>query len=100
MLASAAGQAQAPPRAAIGNLHDTCLRAVSGKFFDQLDLYRILTKEYGLVEIAAKRISAAFAPSGRTMSSPAAPRGRRHWRANCNGGQTIRKCLHPFAPPA
>lgn len=60
MLATAAGQAQAPLRAAIDNLHDTCLRAVSGKFFDQLDLYRILTAEYGLYEIPAKRISAAF----------------------------------------
>jgi ankyrin repeat protein len=46
---------------ALGNLHGTCMGSFTGKPFHQIDLYIYLTKQCGLYDIPAKRISDAFA---------------------------------------
>lgn len=46
---------------ALGNLHGTCMGSFTGKPFHPIDLYIYLTKQCGLYDIPAKRISDAFA---------------------------------------
>jgi ankyrin repeat protein len=61
LLAQAGGEAEQGLATALGNLHGTCMASFAGKPFHQVNLYLYLTRECGLYDIPAKRISDAFA---------------------------------------
>jgi ankyrin repeat protein len=60
LLSQVAEQAEQDLVIALGNLHGTCMGSFAGKPFHQIDLYIYLTRQCGLYDIPAKRISDAF----------------------------------------
>jgi hypothetical protein len=61
LLSQVGQQAEQDLVSALGNLHGTCMGSFTGKPFHQIDLYVYLTRQCGLYDIPAKRISDAFA---------------------------------------
>jgi hypothetical protein len=61
LLSQVGQQAEQHLVIALGNLHGTCMGSFTGKPFHPIDLYTYLTKQCGLYDIPAKRISDAFA---------------------------------------
>ena len=61
LLSQVGQQAEQDLVIALGNLHGTCMGSFTGKPFHPVDLYIYLTKQCGLYDIPAKRISDAFA---------------------------------------
>lgn len=61
LLSQVGQQAEQDLVIALGNLHGTCMGSFTGKAFHPVDLYIYLTKQCGLYDIPAKRISDAFA---------------------------------------
>jgi ankyrin repeat protein len=61
LLSQVGQQAEQDLAIALGNLHGTCMGSFTGKPFHQIDLYTYLTRQCGLYDIPAKRISDAFA---------------------------------------
>ena len=61
LLAQAGEEAEQPLVIALGNLHGTCMDSFAGKRFHPVTLYMHLTRQCGLYDIPAKRISDAFA---------------------------------------
>ena len=61
LLSQVGQQAEQDLVIALGNLHGTCMGSFTGKPFHPIDLYIYLTKQCGLYDIPAKRISDAFA---------------------------------------
>lgn len=61
LLAQAGEEAEQPLAMALGNLHGTCMDSFAGKRFHPVTLYMHLTRQCGVYDIPAKRISDAFA---------------------------------------
>jgi ankyrin repeat protein len=97
LLAQAGQEAEQALVSALGNLHGTCMSSFAGKPFHQINLYFYLTRQCGLYDIPAKRISDAFAETWfQHKQSDTAARERALAQALADRSRS-REALEPIA---
>ncbi|MFL6715226.1 MAG: ankyrin repeat domain-containing protein [Burkholderiaceae bacterium] len=97
LLARAGQQAEQDLVNAVANLHGTCMGSFTGNRFHHVDLYLYLTRQCGLYDIPAKRISDAFAETWlQHDKSDTAVRERAFAQALANRSRS-REALEPIA---